>query len=66
MVSSCLLSKNLITLQAIQDPKTNLAQSLSKLSVGNPGAIRPLVNQTEPQVQEYLKMYLQNANVNLN
>jgi len=53
-------------LQAIQDPKTNLAQSLSKLSVGNPGTIRPLVNQTEPKVQEYLNVYLRNANVNLN
>jgi len=55
-----------ISLQAIQDPKTNLAQSLSKLSVGNPGTIRPLVNQTEPKVQEYLNVYLRNANVNLN
>ena len=54
------------SLAAIQDPKTNLAQGLSKLSVGNPGMIRPLVNQTEPKVQEYLNTYLQNANVNLN
>ena len=53
-------------LQTIQDHKTNLAQSLSKLSVGNPGTIRPLVNQTEPKVQEYLNVYLRNANVNLN
>ena len=53
-------------LAVIQDPKANLAQSLSKLSVGHPGMIRPLVNQTEPKVQEYLNTYLRGANVNLN
>merc|ERR1719392_340530 len=31
----------------IQDPKINLAQSLSKLSVGHPGLVTPLVAQTE-------------------
>ena len=50
----------------IQDPKINLAQSLAKLSVGQPGLVTPLVAQTEPKVQEFLKVYLQNANVNLN
>ena len=50
----------------IQDPKINLAQSLAKLSVGQPGLVRPLVAQTEPKVQEFLKVYMQNANVNLN
>ena len=50
----------------IQDPKINLAQSLAKLSVGQPGLVTPLVAQTEPKVQEFLKVYMQNANVNLN
>merc|ERR1712029_939876 len=50
----------------IQDPKINLAQSLSKLSVGHPGLVTPLIAQTEPKVQEFLKVYLQHANVNLN
>ena len=53
-------------LATIQDPKINLAQSLSKLSVGHPGLVTPLVAQTEAKVQEFLKVYLQNANVNLN
>ena len=53
-------------LGSITDPKANLAQSLSKLSCGHPGMVRPLVNQTEPKVQEFLNAYLQSANVNLN
>ena len=46
--------------------KINLAQSLAKLSVGQPGLVTPLVAKTEPKVQEFLKVYMQNANVNLN
>ena len=53
-------------LAAIPDAKINLAQSLSKLSVGQPGLVRPLVAQSPPKVQEFLNAYLQNANVNLN
>ena len=39
----------------IQDPKINLAQSLAKLSVGQPGLITPLVTQTEPKVPRVFK-----------
>ena len=49
----------------IADPKQNLAVNLAKLSTGRPGMIRPLVNQTEAKVQEYLNAYLQSANVNI-
>ena len=49
----------------IVDTKQNLALSLSKLSTGHPGMIRPLVNQTEAKVQEFLNSYLQRANVNI-
>ena len=52
-------------LASILDAKQNLATSLSKLSTGNPGMIRPLVTQTEPKVQEFLTNYLQRANVSI-
>ncbi len=53
-------------LAGVPDPKVNLAHSLSKLSTGHPGMVRPLVSQTEAKVQEFLNIYLRNANVNLN
>ena len=37
--------------------------SLARLSVRQPGLVTPLVAQTEPKVQEFLKVYMQNANV---
>lgn len=49
----------------VADPKTFLAQSLSKVSVGHPGMIQPLIGSTESKVQEFLNIYLRNANVNL-
>merc|ERR1712025_15614 len=44
-------------LPSIPDPKQNLAVSLSELSTGRPGMIRPMVNQTEAKVQEFLTNY---------
>jgi exportin-2 (importin alpha re-exporter) len=49
----------------VPDAKLNLAQSLHKLSVSSPGLVSPLLGQLNPQAGDYLKKYLQAANVNV-
>ncbi len=55
-----------LILDGIQDARTNLAQSLSKLSTGHPGVVTPMIGQLEPKAQEFLGNYLRAAQVNLN
>ena len=49
----------------VPDARTNLAQSLHKLSTGHPGMVGPLVAQINPQARDFLQKYLQAANVSI-
>jgi hypothetical protein len=49
----------------VPDAKIFLAQSLSKLSVANPGKVRPLTASLAPEAQAFLSKYLALANVQI-